>query len=94
MTSSLILNLDYYNLKEDYTQEFNKEYGIIDMKPTGIQIENTMEMELFFKDEESKIRFIKELESKSGVYNWIESEDFEEGWNDALDMGETLLSTI
>jgi hypothetical protein len=28
------------------------------------------------------------------VYNWIESEDFEEGWNDALDMGETLLSTI
>ena len=94
MTSSLILNLDYYNLKEDYTQEFNKEYGIIDMKPTGIQIENTMEMELFFKDEESKIRFIKELESKSGVYNWIESEDFEEGWNDALDIGETLLSMI
>jgi len=62
MNSSLILNLDYFNLKEDYTQEFNDQYGIIDMKPTGIQIENTMEMELFFKDEESKIRFIKEFD--------------------------------
>ena len=62
MNSSLILNLDYFNLKEDYTQEFNEEYRIIDMKPTGIQIENTMEMELFFKDEESKIRFIKEFD--------------------------------
>ena len=72
--------------KEEYNDYWNEGYNqCIDM------IVSIFEFNSHKSDIKSEI---KELESKSGVYNWIESEDFEEGWNDALDMGEILLSMI
>ena len=62
MNHSLILDIADYMLDEDYSPEFKGEYGIINMIPTGIQMEGYFEMEIFFDKEESKKRFIKDLD--------------------------------
>lgn len=62
MTFSLTLDMDQDILDEDYSPEFKKEYGIINMIPTGIEMGGYFEMEIIFDNEESKKKFIKDFD--------------------------------
>jgi len=62
MTFSLILDMDQDILENDYTQEFNDQYGIIDIIPTGYMMGGYKEMEIFFKTQDLKDQYIKEFD--------------------------------
>ena len=63
MSHSLILDIADYILNEDYSPEFKEEYGIINMNNLGPSCAGGFfEMEIFFDKEESKKRFIKDLD--------------------------------
>ena len=63
MRYSLILDMDDEILNKDYSPDFRKEYGIINMNNLGPgPIGGLFEMEIFFDNQESKERFIKDLD--------------------------------
>ena len=63
MSHSLILDIADYILNEDYSLEFKEEYGIIDINNLGPSyVGGFFEMEIFFNKEESKKRFIKDID--------------------------------
>ena len=63
MTFSLILDMDQDILDEDYSPEFKKEYGIINMNNLGPSyVGGFFEMEIIFDNKESKKRFIEDFD--------------------------------
>lgn len=62
MTFSLILDMDQDILDEDYSPEFKKEYGIINMNNLGPSHGGLFEMEIIFNNEELKKRFIQDFD--------------------------------
>lgn len=63
MESYLILDLVEDIIKEEWDQEFKKEYGIINMIPSGTYYGGGHpEYKIIFNNEGSKIRYMKEFD--------------------------------